>query len=370
MVSFARLVSGQTSAARVKRDGRKVVQKPEELEMYHPRFKGNHYEIGLKYGGLLRKNNIDMFGLTGLDDFQRQYGIQSERILRKHFPEACEEIRGIAEGVGVSYERFSAWLMCISVCLEIPGCSMIAFKNDGKVVFGRNSDLPPIFRKISTSALYAPSNGYPFIANSSAFVSAEDGINENGLAVGMTYVWAKELKAGFSSMFFVRYILEKCATAEEGLKAIQNIPIGGAYHLILADKNGIVHVECSPQTIKINRGNLAVATNHFVSEEMKRYEGPKNLYFSNERYKTGYDALRKEAHGVAVDYAKDLLSGKLGFMCQYDKNVNFDTVWSSVFDISNNKIYRAEGNPSRTEFHEDKRLKLEGLKEKNRIQAK
>ena len=38
--------------------------------MYHPRFKGNHYEIGLKYGGLLKKNNIDLFGLTELDDFQ------------------------------------------------------------------------------------------------------------------------------------------------------------------------------------------------------------------------------------------------------------------------------------------------------------
>ena len=66
--------------------------------MYHPRFKGNHREIGLKYGGLLKKNNIDLFGLTNLDDFQFDYGIQSERVLRKCFPEACDEIRGIAEG--------------------------------------------------------------------------------------------------------------------------------------------------------------------------------------------------------------------------------------------------------------------------------
>jgi predicted choloylglycine hydrolase len=333
--------------------------------MYHPRFKGNHYEIGLKYGGLLKKNNIDLFGLTELDDFQFNYGIQSERILRKCFPEACEEIRGMTDGVGVPYQRFSAWLMCISVCLEIPGCSMIAFKKVGKVLFGRNNDLPPIFRKISSSALYAPSNGYSFIANSSAFVSAEDGINEKGLAVGMTYVWAKELKAGFSSMFFIRYILEKCATVEEGLKAIQNIPIGGAYHLILADKNEIVHVECSPQKIKINRGDFAVASNHFVSEEMKKYEEAKNLYCSNERYKTGYDALSKGFDKVAVGYAKDILSGKLGFMCQYDKELNFDTVWSSVFDISNNKIYRAEGNPSRTRFKEDIRFNRGVLKEKN-----
>ena len=325
--------------------------------MYHPRFKGDHYEIGLKHGRLLKKNNVDLFGLTELDDFQFNYGIKSERILRKCFPEACEEIRGIADGVEVPYKRFSAWLMCISVCLGIQGCSMIAFKKNGKVVFGRNNDLPPIFRKISSSALYTPSNGYSFIANSSAFVGAEDGINEKKLAVGMTYVWEKELEAGLNSMFLVRHILEKHATAEQGLKAIQSIPIGGAYHIVLADKNEIVHAECSPQKIKINRGDFVVASNHFVSEEMKKYEEAQNLYYSMERYKTGYSALSKDFDKFAVDYLKDILSGKLGFMCQYDKELNFDTVWSSVFDISNNKIYRAEGNPSRIRYKEDMRLK-------------
>jgi predicted choloylglycine hydrolase len=223
-------------------------------------------------------------------------------------------------------------------------------------VFGRNNDLPPIFRKISSSALYSPSNGYSFIANSSAFVGAEEGINEKGLAIGMTYVWAKKLKAGFSSMFFVRYILEKCATIGEGLKVIHNIPIGGAYHLILADKHEIAHAECSPQMVKINRGNFAVASNHFISEEMKKYEETKNLYLSAERYKTGYEALKNGFNKDPLGYAKDILSGKLGFMCQYDEELNFDTVWSSVFDLSNKKIYRAEGNPSRIGFKEDIRL--------------
>ena len=126
--------------------------------------------------------------------------------------------------------------------------------------------------------------------------------------------------------------------------------------LILADKNEIAHAECSPQMIKINRGDFAVASNHFVSEEMKEYEETKNLYNSNERYKTGYQALSKGWDKISVGYAEDILSGKLGFMCQYDKELNFDTVWSSIFDISNNKIYRAEGNPSKTNYKEDMRL--------------
>lgn len=324
--------------------------------MYHPRFKGEHYEIGFKYGRLLKKNEIDMFGLTELNDFQFNYGSSSEKILSAHFPEICEEIKGMAEGAGVPYQRFSAWLMCISVCLEPPGCSMIAVKNNGEVVFGRNNDLPPLFRKISSSALYSPSGGYSFIANSSAFISAEDGINEKGLAVGMTYVWAKKLEPGFNSMFLVRYILEKSATVKEGIKAVKSLPIGGAYHLILADKNEIAHLECSPQKIKVNKGESAAATNHFILGQMKKYEETKNIFFSYERYKTGRRALSEDFKKNAAAYVKDVLSGKLGFMCQYDGALNFDVVWSSVFDITNRKIYRAEGNPGKVKYAEDKRL--------------
>ena len=43
-------------------------------------------------------------------------------------------------------------------------------------------------------------------------------------------------------------------------------------------------------------------------------------------------------------------------MCQYDKELNFDTIWSSVFDIKNNKVYRAEGNPLKTKYIEDERF--------------
>ncbi len=52
----------------------------------------------------------------------------------------------------------------------------------------------------------------------------------------------------------------------------------------------------------------------------------------------------------------DLASGKKGFVCQYSKKLKFDTLWSSIYDVNNLKIYRAEGNPSKTKFKEDTRL--------------
>ena len=49
--------------------------------MYHPRFKGNHYDNGLKFGKILKKKNVDFNEIIRLDDFQRDFGKKSQTIL-------------------------------------------------------------------------------------------------------------------------------------------------------------------------------------------------------------------------------------------------------------------------------------------------
>lgn len=45
-------------------------------------------------------------------------------------------------------------------------------------------------------------------------------------------------------------------------------------------------------------------------------------------------------------------------MCQYDRKNNADTVWSVIYDIKNNQIFRVEGNPKGKAFKKDIRLKF------------
>ena len=59
-----------------------------------------------------------------------------------------------------------------------------------------------------------------------------------------------------------------------------------------------------------------------------------------------------------VKYAQNLLSGKYGFLCQYDRNTKKDTVWSVIYDLKHKSIYRAEGNPIRKSFIKDSRFVL------------
>ena len=50
----------------------------------------------------------------------------------------------------------------------------------------------------------------------------------------------------------------------------------------------------------------------------------------------------------------ELLGGKYGFLSQYDRAQGRDTVWSVLWD--GERLLRAEGNPLRAPFQEDKRL--------------
>lgn len=84
--------------------------------MYHPRFKGNHFDIGLKFGKILRKKNIDFDKIIRLDDFQTDFGKKSQTILSNVFPEVCDEIRGMTEGLNYPYEKFASWLLCMGCC--------------------------------------------------------------------------------------------------------------------------------------------------------------------------------------------------------------------------------------------------------------
>lgn len=68
------------------------------------------------------------------------------------------------------------------------------------------------------------------------------------------------------------------------------------------------------------------------------------------RYQTLKNALERKRGQIGIQSAQELLAGKDGFLCQYDRSTGKDTVWSVIYDLKNVAIYRAEGNPCRCKF--------------------
>lgn len=341
--------------------------------MYHLRLKGDHYQMGVKRGKIFQRSNI-IFPLH-LDEFQMEYGKKSEQLLRVFFPEVCEEIRGVSDTIGVDYTTFASWLLCMGCCMynlednipiEIRGCTAFAYSKDGNLIYGRNNDLPPYFKKGSKSEIYSLSNGNRFNITTSSFINGEEGMNEHGLAVAMTFVMTclDKIQAGFNSCFIVRYLLEKASCTQNALSLLMELPTASNCNILIADKSGeMIVVECTPFTKRIRQaeslgnGKIVCTVNSFTSDEMKMHDAANgNDYHSDERYRTVLENFSSCMNGNLIEATERLLKGNYGFMCQYDDEPDFETVWSSVFDLKNLMIYRAEGDPRKKKYVADSRL--------------
>ena len=104
-------------------------------------------------------------------------------------------------------------------------------------------------------------------------------------------------------------------------------------------------------------GVFVCATNRFHLPGMERFRSPGlDDWFAEERYRTIMSALGE--HGSACDcaFVQDLLAGRHGFLCQYDRSTGRDTVWSVIYDLGQRRVYRSEGNPARAGYRQDTRF--------------
>lgn len=333
--------------------------------MYHARFKNTHYEAGFHWGQLIKSHG------TRISD-QPTFQITEDRkafvngcipVYEKFYPEILEEIKGISDAQQIPYPDLCAFLLSM-YCFELSNhCTCFAFQDDDCIILGRNSDFLTALEHLYMNCLYQLDNAIPFNGNTTAFVQMEDGINAYGLAAGLTFVYPKVRGYGFNAGMLVRYILEKCRTTQEALSFLKAVPIASQQTITILDAMGNMAVaECNPYAVEIiypkETGRFVVAANNFTSPKMAPFKnGPAiDDWRSSERYHTAYQALLSQNNRFSLELAQDILSGKLGFMCQYDRKTGADTVWSVIYDVKNQKIYRAEGNPSRKRFVEDLRF--------------
>lgn len=330
--------------------------------MYHSRWKGSHYEAGFQYGNKLCKNGKNPLKHILISEERKLFAEKSIPLYEAVYPEILEEIKGTADGLRIDFKEIANFLFSMYCFVFDNKCSCFAFSENGKTVLGKNSDFITRIEKLCDSPYYNLDGAYSFIGNTTAWTEVEDGVNEHGLAAGLTFIYPVKIAAGLNAGMLVRYLLEKCKTTKEAIKALQKLPIASSQTITLADKSGeIAVVECNCENVVVlkpqNNRNAVFTTNHFVSDEMQiyQYDGVDDCH-SQERYETLAAAFRN-FHKGSVTFAKDLLAGKKGFMCQYDRSQGLDTVWSSIYDLTDNTIYRAEGNPARKPFQEDHRQK-------------
>jgi predicted choloylglycine hydrolase len=327
--------------------------------MFHSAVKGSYYDMGCRYGSALYKHG---FKVEPQRAEKLDFGKRSEKDVQQFFPEILGEIQGFADACHASYDDLSAFLFCVGAFKVEPFCSVFAAFNGSDVVFGRNYDFYYSFAKYSESFLTCPKNGYFSMGHSDVFVGREDGVNEKGLAVAMTGVMEKTTKPGVSFIFAVRYVLDKCATVEEALKALPRLHFSSANDYLLADAGGnMAVVEASPEKVMVRTPEegerFIVCTNHYVLPEMLKIENLKERPPDSVlRYTTIYGALQQHGGKIDAKTAQEILADHGGYVCSHIDSIKLGTIWSVVASLKQRQILRAEGHPCKIEYKKDYRL--------------
>ncbi len=335
--------------------------------MYHARFNGTHYEIGFRWGALLAKHgNFILQNISFPITPERfEFSESCIPVYEKFFPEILEEIQGLADGQKCDIKKLQAFLFSMYAMPPSCNCSCFAVSNDKQILFGRNSDFLAMFEKSNMNVIYHfTSPSYSFTGNTTAFIQMEDGINEHGLVIGLTSIQPTSIKPGFNAGILLRYVLEKCKSTQEVIEQIQFLPISSAQTFTVADTSGdIAVIECCSEKFTIINSSesnpYVCATNSFHAKAMEDFNVPNiDNWQAEQRYETLANSLERKANELDIEMAIDLLSGKQGFLCQYNRKTGKDTVWSVIYDLTNKKIFRTEGNPSRRKFKEDTRFRV------------
>lgn len=332
--------------------------------MLHVQFTGSHYEIGLQLGAHLARLGHRIpdrvpFPLTGP---RLEFARACLPHCRRWFPAALEELQGLAEGQDCPPDALAAILLTMYAMPPAALCSCFALRNSRGVLFGRNSDsLTALEEQNANHLLRFSDGGLPFLANTTAFVEMEDGINGDGLAVGLTSVPPGRPRPGLNAGLQLRLLLESCRTVPQALHLLRQLPASSCHTLVLADRTGeIALAECHPEGVAVRHPREAdafvCATNAFHLPELAHLRrSVADDWQAETRYRTMTRALAGRGSTLDAAGGMDLLAGRWGFLCQYDRSQGRDTVWSVLWDGGAGRLWRAEGNPGRVPFQQDHR---------------
>jgi isopenicillin-N N-acyltransferase-like protein len=203
---------------------------------------------------------------------------------KRHLPEMCELVEGLAKGHGVSARQL--FTRHVGYALEDrrrrpapadpDGCSAFAVRTSKGVLVCKNRDNPPDLEPLQTLIRQQdPAWGGRRTLSIGSFgsaPSASSGINSDGLCMVDTSVRTFDLGIGVLRYYLMDAILYQCGDVPEALALIRSLPHLGGGNLVLGDAGGrmaAVEIAHGRVAVEEDEGRGWVArTNHFLDAEL------------------------------------------------------------------------------------------------------
>lgn len=182
----------------------------------------------------------------------------SQAALKKYMPEMLPTYERLCKLANAD-EVAARFLTGFQPPAYISACSQAVLTGD-EIQLVRNYDYHPDLTE--GTQLLSAWNGKKVIATSDCLIGAVDGMNEDGLAISLTFGGRKAVGTGFGIPFILRYVLEFCSNVEEAVMALTRIPSHMSYNVTVIDKSGAFKtVRLAPDRAPVVT-DAAFTTNH------------------------------------------------------------------------------------------------------------
>jgi len=303
---------------------------------------GSSYDMGYQHGaqaaGPIRRYLGLISRLTGLSlDVLGHNARAFLPILQAFSPAFVEEVRGLADGAGISFDQA---LLCqvrgeavrvsgIDASRSDEGCTAFAFTGsataDGQPLAGQNQDLEPEFEELGILLRVKPNDGRPqALMFTYAGQLGYAGMNEHGLAHFNNTLFDYEWRFALPRQPLKRVLLEQ-RTVADCVALLAWWRVCSAANAVLCDRKEIADVEMRPEGCALWPGDHPDArlhTNHYLTAQFAAHET--NMVGDSRPRLARLAALAAGAWGdITVDVLKGWLAdhaGDPGGICRHGAN--------------------------------------------------
>lgn len=200
-------------------------------------------------------------------------------------PALVEEMRGIARGAAVPFERIFLLnslldlnsFRYLQLAQHFAGCSTFAVVSEagtGKTLLGQTYDMPEFHQDYLTMLRLRPAQGPRQLVFTFAGIVGAAGMNEAGIGVNINYLSPLDVGLGRLHSVVVRQILAGSQLADALTPAVVPPRAGGA-HFLIADRDGnVVSIETTAKrhSVFYPEGNAIGHTNHYLASGLQELE--------------------------------------------------------------------------------------------------
>lgn len=283
------------------------------------------------------------------------------------FPSYVEELRGLAEGAGLSFHE--VWTLNCYEGLTVThqqvwGCTCMAVRDDqtrdGHVLLAHNEDWSSVDSENVYLVRARPDDGPPFIGMTYGPLLVNIGLNAEGIGVAINSVYPTDGRVGVPRILCSRAVLN-ARTIGQAIRACVPKLRAGGYAYLLADANGelySIETSATMHAIAYGEDGWLVHTNHYLAPKMQAIEEPGPYSSSSVRLNRASRLLRAKLGQVSVENLQAILRDHVNYpnsICvhgdpsdqPYERDI---TLASLIMDLTERVMWAAPGPPCQSEY--------------------